>query len=214
MGPARARNRSGEGLRCGLTSLAIRLYSGGNPGTTETRYHADKTYDASAVETENRDGAGAGGELPLPRQRRRKAPGGSRCLQSLIPPPNVGPVLWHMGQRAQQYAAGIFWFRFSACAAGCVLWQPGMDHAGTHPRWMWSGQSPNAKKPSRPRHCGREAFIERVLELEDEIGRDFFNQLKRLGAVLRLVARAASPWDEGLFAGGVLEVFVSLTVRA
>lgn len=125
---------------------------------------------------------GRRGRLP----RRRGAKPGAETFTIVIPPPNVTGSL-HMGHALNNTLQDIM-VRFERMRGKDVLWQPGMDHAGIHDP---DGRRPLAaeKLPGR-REMGREAFVEKVWGGKAGSGGLIFNQLKRLGSLLRLVARA------------------------
>jgi valyl-tRNA synthetase len=71
-----------------------------------------------------------------------------------------------------------------------VLWQPGTDHAGIATQMVVERQLAERAGQSGPPRLGREKFLEKVWEWKAESGGTITRQLRRLGASLRLVARA------------------------
>ena len=72
-----------------------------------------------------------------------------------------------------------------------TLWLPGTDHAGIATQIVVEQQL--AQEGMTKDDLGREKFVERVWQWKEQSGGTIIRQLKRLGASLRLVARALHP---------------------
>ena len=114
------------------------------------------------------------------------APSGDGVPYSiLLPPPNVTGVL-HMGHAFQQTIMDAL-IRYHRMRGLRTLWQGGTDHAGIATQKIVENQ---LAANSQTRHdLGREKFVERVWEWKEESGSTITNQMRRLGASMRLVAR-------------------------
>ena len=142
----------------------------------------EKTYDAKTVEPkiakiwEEADAfapAPAPGRAPSPSpssSRRRTSP--ARCT-------------WAMRSTTRCRTS---WSASSACAARTCCGSRAWTMPASPRRW-WSSASSMEQQIHR-RDLGREEFVDKVWEWKDESGGMIFNQLKRLGASVRLVARA------------------------
>jgi hypothetical protein len=81
----------------------------------------------------------------------------------VIPPPNVTGSL-HMGHALNNTLQDIL-CRYERMRGRDVLWQPGMDHAGIATQMVVERQMAERNRAG-PRDIGREAFVEKVWELE------------------------------------------------
>ena len=96
------------------------------------------------------------------------APSGRATPYSIvIPPPNVTGTL-HMGHAFQDTIMDAL-IRYHRMRGFDTLWQPGTDHAGIATQMVVERQL-NAAGQSRT-DLGREAFVERVWEWKETIGR-------------------------------------------
>ena len=104
----------------------------------------------------------------------------------MIPPPNVTGSL-HMGH-ALTFTVQDTLIRWRRMQGRDVLWQPGTDHAGIATQMVVERLL--AEQGTDRRDLGREAFVERVWQWKAESGGTITQQLRRLGRVARLAARA------------------------
>jgi valyl-tRNA synthetase len=150
----------------------------------------EKNYDSAAVEPriakawEDADAFRAGeGAKP-----------GAETFTIVIPPPNVTGSL-HMGHALNNTLQDIL-VRFERMRGKDVLWQAG--HGPCRHRDPDGRRAPagRRKQPGR-REMGRDAFVEKVWEVEGESGGTIVNQLKRLGASCDW-SRERFTMDEGL----------------
>jgi valyl-tRNA synthetase len=88
-----------------------------------------------------------------------------------------------------------------------TLWQPGVDHAGSPPRWWWSASCGRPRGKSR-HDFGREEFVRRIWEWKERYGARIKVQHEALGASLDW-SRERFTMDPGS-SRAVLEVFVRL----
>jgi len=96
----------------------------------------------------------------------------------VIPPPNITGFL-HMGHALNNTIQDILirWKRMDGYNA---LWVPGTDHAGIATQNVVERKL--LKEGKKRQDLGREKFIEKVWEWEEEFGSRIINQLKKLGA--------------------------------
>ena len=104
----------------------------------------------------------------------------------MIPPPNVTGSL-HMGH-ALTFTIQDTLIRWRRMQGRDALWQPGTDHAGIATQMVVERLL--AEEGKDRRDLGRDAFIERVWQWKAESGGTITRQLRRLGRVARLAARA------------------------
>ena len=122
----------------------------------------------------------------------------------VIPPPNVTGVL-HMGHALDDTLQDIL-IRYNRMQGKKVLWQPGMDHAGSATQMVVER---NLAKEGITRHdLGREKFIETVWKWKEQSGGTICKQLRRLGASCDW-SRERFTMDEGL-SRAVRKIFVNL----
>ena len=107
------------------------------------------------------------------------------CIQ--LPPPNVTGTL-HMGHAFQQTLMDLM-IRYHRMRGDNTLWQVGTDHAGIATQIVVEQQL-KAQGKSRATTSGRAAFVERVWAWKEESGSAITRQMRRLGRLRRLVARA------------------------
>ncbi len=95
-----------------------------------------------------------------------------------IPPPNVTGIL-HMGHALNNTIQDIL-IRFKRMQGFCVLWMPGIDHAGIATQNVVERK---LKKGGLTRKdLGREKFLEKVWQWKEEYGGTILKQLRKLGA--------------------------------
>ena len=73
-----------------------------------------------------------------------------------------------------------------------ALWVPGMDHAGIATQVVVERKL--REEGIERRDLGREAFVERVWAWKEQYGGEIVEQIKRMGASLRLDAASGSRW--------------------
>ena len=132
-------------------------------------------------------------------------PEGAKPYCIVIPPPNVTGSL-HMGHALNNTLQDAL-IRFERMRGKDVLWQPGLDHAGSATQMIGERQLAAEGNIGR-RDMGREAFIERIWKWKGESGGAIVGQLRRLGASCDW-SRERFTLDEGL-SKAVLKVFVEL----
>ncbi|RMF18570.1 MAG: valine--tRNA ligase [Candidatus Dadabacteria bacterium] len=131
----------------------------------------------------------------------------------ILPPPNVTGAL-HMGHALNATLQDIL-VRYHRMRGYCVLWQPGIDHAGIATQTIVERQL--AEEGTNRHELGRETFLERVWQWKEQSGGRIIEQLKRIGASCdwdrvrftmdepssRAVREAfVRLWDEGLIYRG------------
>src|SRR6266702_1978685 len=122
----------------------------------------------------------------------------------VIPPPNVTGSL-HMAHALQHTMMDVM-TRHKRMRGYRTLWLPGMDHAGISTQLMVTRE---LKKEGKTRHdLGREKFVERVWQWEQEYGGQILNQIRREGASVDW-SRERFTMDENL-SRAVREAFVRL----
>ena len=119
----------------------------------------EKTYDSASVEPKI---AKAWDEANAFRAGANAKPG-AETFTIVIPPPNVTGSL-HMGHALNNTLQDIL-VRFERMRGKDVLWQPGMDHAGIATQMVVERKLMESQLPGR-REMGREAFVEKVWEME------------------------------------------------
>src|SRR5437762_12525662 len=124
----------------------------------------EKTYQPAEIETRIAKLWEETGAFIAGRAERRNA----QPDTIVIPPPNVTGSL-HMGHALNNTLQDIL-CRFERMRGRDVLWQPGTDHAGIATQMVVERQMMERQEPSR-RVIGREKFLERVWQWEDESGR-------------------------------------------
>ena len=140
----------------------------------------DKTYNPSEIEPRLYEGwerAGAFAADP---------DSNATPFTIMIPPPNVTGSL-HMGH-ALTFTVQDTLIRWRRMQGRDVLWQPGTDHAGIATQMVVERLL--AEQGIDRRALGREGFVERVWQWKAESGGTITRQLRRLGRVARLAARA------------------------
>ncbi|MFQ3280998.1 valine--tRNA ligase [Reinekea sp.] len=122
----------------------------------------------------------------------------------MIPPPNVTGVL-HMGHAFQQTIMDAL-IRFNRMMGKDTLWQPGTDHAGIATQMVVERL---LAAEGKTRHdLGRETFIDRVWEWQEQSGGTIGSQMRRLGDSVDW-SRERFTMDDGM-SEAVREVFVRL----
>jgi len=122
----------------------------------------------------------------------------------MMPPPNITAQL-HMGHALNNTVQDIL-IRFKRMQGYEALWLPGTDHAAIATEVVVMNAL--AKKGITKESLGREAFLEKMWEWNEEYGGTIVNQLKKLGA--------SADWDKLRFtmddglSAAVLEIFVRL----
>ena len=122
----------------------------------------------------------------------------------MLPPPNVTGTL-HMGHAFQDTLMDIL-TRYHRMAGFNTLWQPGADHAGIATQMVVERQLEREK--SSRQALGRDAFVQRVWQWNNESGATITRQMRRLGASCDW-SRERFTMDEGL-SRAVTEVFNTL----
>jgi len=99
----------------------------------------------------------------------------------LLPPPNITGAL-HIGHALTVTIQDALarWHRMKGYD---VLWIPGLDHAGIATQSVVEKKI--MKESGKTRHdLGREAFVQEVLQWNEQYGSRILNQLGRMGALL------------------------------
>lgn len=96
----------------------------------------------------------------------------------VIPPPNITGIL-HMGHALNNTIQDIL-IRWHRMMEEPTLWVPGTDHAGIATQNVVEREL--AKEGFNRKDLGREEFLKRVWEWQEQYGNTIINQLKRLGA--------------------------------
>ena len=122
-----------------------------------------------------------------------------------IPPPNITGEL-HPGH-AMFVSMEDLMIRYHRMKGEPTLWVPGSDHAGIATQLQVEKLLRSEGKSRK--EVGREAFLRRAWQWKEEHSGLIQNQIRRLGASLRLGAGARSPWMKGL-SKAVREAFVQL----
>jgi valyl-tRNA synthetase len=135
----------------------------------------DKTYQPASIEGDIYRAWEAARAFEAGRPDRADA----KPFAIVIPPPNVTGSL-HMGHALNNTLQDII-VRFERMRGRDVLWQPGTDHAGIATQMVVERQLMELKELGR-RALGREAFVERIWQWQEESGGIIVEQLKRLGA--------------------------------
>src|SRR4051795_8542920 len=161
----------------------------------------EKTYQPTEIETRMSRVWEDAGAFKAGRPERR----GAKPFTIVIPPPNVTGSL-HMGHALNNTLQDVL-CRFERMRGRDVLWQPGTDHAGIATQMVVERQLMERQQPGR-REMGREKFLARVWQWEDESGGTIITQLKRLGASCDW-GRERFTMDAGL-SKAVVKVFVEL----
>ncbi|MCZ6572337.1 MAG: valine--tRNA ligase [Planctomycetota bacterium] len=123
----------------------------------------------------------------------------------MLPPPNVTGVL-HMGHALNGVIQDVL-ARFKRMQGFDVLWMPGVDHAGIATQAVVERKLYQEEGLKRE-EMGREAFLDRVWQWNDEHAGAIRRQYDRLGASCDW-SREAYTMDENL-SRGVREAFVRL----
>jgi valyl-tRNA synthetase len=125
----------------------------------------DKTFEPATVEARVSEAWEKAGAF---KAGRGAAPGAEPyCI--VIPPPNVTGSL-HMGHALNNTLQDVL-CRFERMRGKDVLWQPGTDHAGIATQMVVERKLMEPRTRSDRRDMGREAFLERGLEVEGRIRR-------------------------------------------
>ncbi|MCL2217186.1 MAG: valine--tRNA ligase, partial [Defluviitaleaceae bacterium] len=122
----------------------------------------------------------------------------------MIPPPNITDKL-HMGHALNNTIQDIL-IRFKRMQGFETLWLPGTDHAAISTEVVV--MKALAKQGITKETLGREGFLEKLWQWNEEYGGRIISQLKRLGASCDWEKQRFT-MDEGL-SGAVLEAFVRL----
>ncbi|MCL5037846.1 MAG: valine--tRNA ligase [Chloroflexi bacterium] len=161
------------------------------------KHELDKTYDPKNVE----DRIYNGWEEDNLFRADVEAPGETYVIS--IPPPNITGSL-HMGHALDNTIQDLL-IRYHRMKGFVALWVPGTDHAGIATQAVVEKE---LKKEGRTRFdLGREAFIKRVWEWQEEYGSTIIHQLKRMGCSCDW-SRIRFTLDEGYYRA-VREAFVS-----
>jgi valyl-tRNA synthetase len=128
-----------------------------------------------------------------------------KAFSIVIPPPNVTGTLT-LGHVLNNTIQDIL-ARRGRMQGFEVLWLPGMDHAGVATQTAVEKHLRKTEKKTR-HDLGREEFLRRVLEWQDEHGGIIIEQLKRLGCSCDW-SRQRYTLDDG-YVRAVLKVFVDL----
>ena len=129
---------------------------------------------------------------------------GKPVFSLVIPPPNVTGVL-HMGHMLEHTEIDVT-VRWHRMRGDCVLWLPGMDHAGIATQMVVARQL--AEQGINFRDLGREKFEETVWKWKAESGGMIMRQMVQLGASCDW-SRERFTLDAGL-SRAVRETFVRL----
>ena len=135
---------------------------------------------------------------------RAKHQAGKPVFSLVIPPPNVTGSL-HMGHMLEHTEIDVT-VRWRRMRGDCVLWLPGMDHAGIATQMVVARQL--AEQGINFRDLGREKFEETVWKWKAESGGMIMKQMVQLGASCDW-SRERFTLDEGL-SHAVRETFVRL----
>ena len=135
---------------------------------------------------------------------RAKHEAGKPVFSLVIPPPNVTGSL-HMGHMLEHTEIDVT-VRWRRMRGDCVLWLPGMDHAGIATQMVVARQL--AEQGINFRDLGREKFEETVWKWKAESGGMIMKQMVQLGASCDW-SRERFTLDEGL-SHAVRETFVRL----
>ena len=122
----------------------------------------------------------------------------------VIPPPNVTGIL-HMGHALNNTYQDIL-IRLKRMQGFESLWMPGTDHAGIATQNVVERQL--AKEGLKRQDLGREKFLERTWQWQEQYGSTIIRQLKKLGASCDW-PRLRFTMDEE-YSQAVKEVFVAL----
>ncbi len=133
-----------------------------------------------------------------------KPAGGQKPYCIMIPPPNVTGSL-HMGHGFNNAVMDAL-IRYRRMCGDDTLWQVGTDHAGIATQMVVERQLA-AQNISR-HDLGREKFLEKVWEWEEQSGGTITRQIRRLGSSVDW-SRERFTMDDGLSAA-VQEAFVRL----
>jgi len=122
----------------------------------------------------------------------------------MMPPPNITAQL-HMGHALNNTVQDIL-IRFKRMQGYEALWLPGTDHAAIATEVVVINKL--AEQSITKESLGRDAFLEKMWEWNEEYGGTIVNQLKKLGASADW-DRIRFTMDDGL-SNAVLETFVRL----
>jgi len=122
----------------------------------------------------------------------------------MLPPPNVTGTL-HLGHALTTAIqdAVVRWHRMNG---KCVLWLPGIDHAGIATQVVVEKQL--AREGLSRHDLSREAFVAKVWEWKEKSGGRIFHQMRTLGSSVDW-SRARFTMDDN-YAASVLEAFVRM----
>jgi valyl-tRNA synthetase len=133
----------------------------------------DPRYDPQAHEAEiYRRWLGSGAFTPPAEPR-------ARPFVVMIPPPNVTGVL-HMGHALNGTLQDVV-IRYQRMRGRDALWLPGTDHAGIATQAVVEKKIFAEEKKTR-QELGREAFVARIWEWQEEHGQKILEQFRRLGS--------------------------------
>ena len=158
----------------------------------------EKNYDPAAIEGRRYAEWEASGAFAA------RPEGEARPFTIVVPPPNVTGIL-HIGH-ALTFTLQDTLIRWRRMQGRDALWQPGTDHAGIATQMVVERKL--AEEGTSREKLGREAFVARVWQWQEESGGTISRQLRRLGASLDW-PRERFTMDAGL-SEAVRRVFITL----